>query len=493
MAGIGFQLRRLTAPRTFSGLLGAYASAAAISAGPWIISIIALMVLTWLLHLAVPGDHIRLFTTSVTHVYAFALILTGPLQIVLARYTADCISLKQEDRIFPSFKGGVALAAVLSAVLGGVFFFRFVHASVLFSVFAAGLLVYVSCILVASVYLSALRKYYGIVFAFAVGYGSGVMAAWQLALRFGVNGAMAGLLLGHLVLFILLAVCIRAELKSGAGSAFAFMRSFVKFPDLMLCGLFYNLGIWIDKFLFWWLSESRMQVSGALFAAPDYDLAIYLSLLSIAPGMAVFILQVETDFSEKFHAYFDTVNQGGTMSAVLSAKHRLILSLRNGFNRLLKVQGVTTALLVIYADNLTAGFQRRPCTDRHLPHHALRHVPARHVPRHAHRALLFQRPPRRAALRLVFLVANGVLSAATIVAERSLVRLRLRRRRRPRPLHRRRPCEQPPRPSRIPHLPNSAGLKTQRYSAASKMTSNCRSVAPPDSPSCCWPVGTVMI
>ena len=50
MAGIGFQLRRLTAPRTYTGVLGAYASAAAISAGPWIISIIALMVLTWLLH-----------------------------------------------------------------------------------------------------------------------------------------------------------------------------------------------------------------------------------------------------------------------------------------------------------------------------------------------------------------------------------------------------------------------------------------------------------
>ena len=415
MAGIGFQLRRLTAPRTFSGLLGAYASAAAISAGPWIISIIALMALTWLLHLSLPADQISLFTTSVTHVYAFALILTGPLQIIHARYTADCISLKQEDRIFPSFKGGVALAAVLSAVLGGVFFFRFVHASVLFSTFAAGLLVYVSCIFIASVYLSALRKYYGIVFAFAVGYGSGVMAAWQLSLRFGVDGAMAGLLLGHLVLFVFLAICIRAELKSGAGSAFAFMRSFAKFPDLMLCGLFYNLGIWIDKFLFWWLSESRVQVSGALYAAPDYDLAIYLSLLSIAPGMAVFILQVETDFSEKFHEYFDTVNQGGTMSEVISAKHRLILSLRDGFNRLLKVQGVTTALLVIYANDLTAWFNVS-----HVQTGIFRITlfgTFLLVMFLAMLTVLFYFNDRRGALlcAFVFLLANGTLSAATIV------------------------------------------------------------------------------
>ena len=415
MAGIGFQLRRLTAPRTFTGTLSAYASATAISAGPWIISIIALMVLTWLLHKSFPGDQIRLFTASVTHVYAFALILTGPLQIVLTRYTADCISLKQEERIFPSFKGGVALAAILSALLGGVFFFRFVHATPMFSVFAAGLLVYVSCIFVASVYLSALRKYYGIVFAFAAGYGSGVLAAWQLALRYGVNGAMAGLLLGHLVLFVFLTICIRAELKTSSGSAFAYMKSFLKFPDLMLCGLYYNVGIWIDKFLFWWLSQSNVRVSGALHAAPDYDLAIYLSLLSIAPGMAVFILQVETDFSEKFHQYFGTVNSGGTLASVVAAKHRLILSLRDGFNRLLKVQGVATALLVIYANELTAWFNvsfiqigifRITLFGTFLLVMFL-----------AMLTVLFYFNDRRGALlcAFVFLVANGLLSAATVV------------------------------------------------------------------------------
>ena len=415
MAGIGFQLRRLTATRTFSGVLGAYASAAAISAGPWIISIIALMVLTWLLHRSLPGDQIRLFTASVTHVYAFALILTGPVQIILTRYTADRLSQKQPERVYPSFKGGVLVAALLAALAGGFFFFRLVPAPKMFSVCAAALLVYVSCIFVASVYLSVLRRYHGIVVAFAAGYGFGVLASWQLALRYGVTGAMAGLLLGHLVLFGFLAICIRAELKSGGGSSFEFLRGFLKFPDLMLCGLFYNLGIWIDKFLFWWLSQSNVRVSGALFAAPDYDLAIYLSLLSIAPGMAVFILQVETDFSEKFHAYFDTVNQGGSLSEIIRARNRIIHSLRDGFHRLLKVQGVTTALLVIYADELTAWFHvsyiqigifRITLFGTFLLVMFL-----------AMLTVLFYFNDRRGALicSLVFLLANGLLSTATVL------------------------------------------------------------------------------
>ncbi len=420
MAGIGFQLRRLTATRTYTGVLGAYASAAAISAGPWIISITALMVLTWLLHQILPADQIRLFTASSTHVYAFALIITGPIQIILTRFVADRISLKQPEKIYPSFKGGVVLASILSAVLGGIFFLRYVPAPLtdglpLFGILAAALLVYVSAIFIASVYLSALRKYYGIVFAFALGYGIAVLVSWRLAQTHGVTGAMAGLLIGHLVLFIFLALCIRRELGRGKGPSFSFMRGFFKFPDLMLCGLFYNLGIWIDKFLFWWLSKSNVQVSGALHAAPDYDLAIYLSLLSIAPGMAVFILQVETDFAEKFHDYFDTVNRGGTLSQVSAAKNRIILSLRAGFNSLLKVQGITTALLVIYANELTAWFHvsfvqigifRITLFGTFLLVMFL-----------AMLTVLFYFNDRRGALicSLVFLLANGLLSAVTVM------------------------------------------------------------------------------
>jgi uncharacterized membrane protein len=156
-------------------------------------------------------------------------------------------------------------------------------------------------------------------------------------------------------------------------------------------------------------------VAGALYAAPDYDLAIYLSLLSIAPGMAVFILQVETDFSEKFHTYFETVNQGGTMSEVIRAKSSLILSLRAGFNRLLKVQGITTALLVIYANELTSWF-----------HVSFIQVGIFRITLFgtfllvmflAMLTVLFYFNDRKGALlcSFVFLLSNGLLSAITVM------------------------------------------------------------------------------
>ncbi len=418
MAGIGFQLRKLTRSRDYSGHIAAYATAAVISAGPWMISILSLMLLTWLLHQVLPKqeDDIRLFSASVTHVYAFALILTGPLQILLTRYTADQYSIKTPEHVFPSFRGGLLLATLVSAVAGGVFFLKFVPGpGVEFQVGAALLLVYVSCIFVASVYLSVLREYVRIVFAFFSGYGIGVLAAWQLAKQHGINGAMLGLLIGHFVLFAQLAVSVRRETGKGSGSQFAFLKTAWKLPDLLLCGLFYNLGIWIDKFLFWWQSHNAVQVAGALRASPDYDLAIYLSLLSIVPGMAVFILQVETSFAERFQQYFDAVNTGRPLSEIIEAKDGIITSLRQGFQRLLKVQGVTTLLLVVGANTLPSVF-----------HVSFMQIGIFRITLFggfllmaflAMQTVLFYFNDRRGALlcSFVFMAANGLLSHLTVL------------------------------------------------------------------------------
>lgn len=356
MAGMGFELRRLSARRDYSGQLQAYASAAVVSAGPWIISIVSLMVATWLLDALLRPDDLRLLTSSITHVYAFALALTGPIQLVLTRHAADCFSVNQREAIFPSLVGSLLVTTLLSGSVGGWFFLTQVPAPPLYQAAAGALLVHVSGIFIISTYLSALRHYTRIVVAFFVGYTVSVFAAYSLAGTHGLTGAILGFLGGHFLIALMLIYFVYDEFGRGAGPRFSFLRAFTRFPDLMLCGLCYNLAIWIDKFLFWWFSQSNVQIAGALHAAPDYDFAIYLSLLSIAPGMAVFFLQVETAFAERFHEFFDAVKEGRPLREITSARHAIMLSLREGFVRLLKVQGLTTVVLVVFADHLTSWF-----------------------------------------------------------------------------------------------------------------------------------------
>ncbi|MFX5494607.1 exopolysaccharide Pel transporter PelG, partial [Acinetobacter baumannii] len=70
------------------------------------------------------------------------------------------------------------------------------------------------------------------------------------------------------------------------------------FVSLLLTGLCYNLGIWIDKFIFWFNPSTSDLGIGPLRASILYDLPIFLAYLSIIPGMAVFLVRIETDFAE---------------------------------------------------------------------------------------------------------------------------------------------------------------------------------------------------
>ena len=47
MAGIGFELRRLSQQQTLSALLGAFGHAAVIAAGPWLFTIISLATISF--------------------------------------------------------------------------------------------------------------------------------------------------------------------------------------------------------------------------------------------------------------------------------------------------------------------------------------------------------------------------------------------------------------------------------------------------------------
>jgi uncharacterized membrane protein len=88
MAGIGFELRKMLRRDNLSGMLGAYAYAGIISSGPWILSIVGILLIGMLsLPFVVPGSLITQFQVSVTYLIAGSLILTGPMQLSFTRLT----------------------------------------------------------------------------------------------------------------------------------------------------------------------------------------------------------------------------------------------------------------------------------------------------------------------------------------------------------------------------------------------------------------------
>lgn len=352
MAGIGFELRKLLATRSLTGALRAYTYAGIISSGPWIISILSIVVLHSLLRPILSESSLTLFSTTITHAYAIALILTGGLQFVLTRHAADQLSAKRPENILPSCFGALALTAIAAAIVGAVLFGFFTDESVVFKFGATALLVAVACIFVVANYLTVIRRYRRIVAGFAIGYVVACSAAWFAARAGGADLAVCGFAAGHLLLLVCLLVPLQRELGSPVLANWDFLRHFRIVPSLAFCGLFYNIGIWIDKILFWWFSQQNVQVSGFLHASLAYDISIYLSLLSIVPGLTLFFLKLETNFAEDCSRFFARINGGGTLAQIEDARHDLIRTLRTSVVQLMTVQGSVTVALLICADRI---------------------------------------------------------------------------------------------------------------------------------------------
>ena len=354
MAGIGFQLTKLMQQRTLAGGLHAYGFAALIGSGPWVLSMVTLAVLGVVLQRAGAAHELDLFFVAITHIFAFSLITTGPLQLLLSRYAADAVFSKQDEKVFPSLLGALTLTFAVNVTVGLVFFVGFVPASSLFQFAAAGVLTVVAALWIAAIYVTAVKDYTAVVRCFAVGYAASFAAAWALSREFGIAGTMAGFLVGQIVLLLTMIRVIYREYGTTAAPSFTFFGYFRKHADLALCGLVYNLGIWIDKPLHWWLSPHGFCVSGALWASPLYDQAVFLSFLSVAPGMAVFLLTLETTFAGHYAEFFRLVVEKGTLREILATKARMVEALRDGVARLLKFQGAFTLALVLAAEPLLA-------------------------------------------------------------------------------------------------------------------------------------------
>jgi len=165
---------------------------------------------------------------------------------------------------------------------------------------------------------------------------------------YGVNGLLFGFVLGQaLLLFLLLWLVIRDH-PSRSLLAFDFLNRKKCFYILAVTGLLLNMGIWADKFIFWFNPVTSEAVIGPLRASFIYDLPIFLAYLSIIPGMAVFLVRMETDFSEQYDNFYNAVRGGSTLEKIEYYRDGMVLTVRQGITEIFKVQGMTILLGMLF-------------------------------------------------------------------------------------------------------------------------------------------------
>ena len=353
MAGVGFELNRLMKQKTYTSLLRAYGLAGVIAGGPWIIAVSSMALLGYLLERVTSEPDVRIFLVAISVIYGTSLVAVGPFQMIMTRYTSDQLYKKETDPIFGCFLQFLSWGAIILFVLGVFMFYFFVEANLLFRGSSAMLFVLVGCIWLCSVFLSGIKNYRELVRGFFVGFVLCILFGWGLGHISGIGGAMFGMVLGHLIIFLHLIKIIYLETGLNFHAKFdSCITIGRKYYQLAFCGLFYNLGIWIDKFLFWWADPKAVQISGFLYSAPVYDPAVYFSFLSILPGISFFLLKVETGLVYYMADFIDKIINRGSLGQIQEAKRKILDSLTLSIGQLIKLQGLVTGILILSAGNV---------------------------------------------------------------------------------------------------------------------------------------------
>lgn len=355
MAGIGFELRRILNRETYSATLQAYLYAGLISSGPWVLSILSVLIIGIMSLGVVEKDFMVVqFLVSVTYLMAASLTFTGGAQLLFTRFVSDRLFENKHDIILPNLFGLLTLNTTIAAIAGGAFcLLAFTDESLLFRLLMLSNFVTLTNLWLVVIFLSGMKAYNRILGIMAIGYGFLVFAAYFLREN-SLEGLMLSFLLGHgFLLFAFLAEIIRDFVPERL-LAFDFLKKEKIYISLMFTGLAYYAGIWVDKFLFWFNPLTSEAIIGPLRASAIYDIPIFLAYLTIIPGMAVFLVRIETDFAEHYERLYDAIRGGEALDHVYYLKDKMVGSVRQGLMEIFKVQGVTILLTFLWAPEILA-------------------------------------------------------------------------------------------------------------------------------------------
>ena len=326
MAGIGFQLRKLSRQETISSVVAAAGHAAVIAAGPWLFTIFSLAAITLLTEEIVGRQTVSTFRVIVIYAFAVSLVLTAPVTIIATRRVADALWLKQPQNVPPLLFGTFIWALVMSGI-GVLALCLMFSLSGPIAIALGAMSMLVALIWVALCFCGAIRDYKGVTLSFLIGLIAALIGSVTAATEdLGATGMVAGFMLGLTLTFLGLTIRVLrtfpqpltapwqgvSELWQGAGT----------YWHLAAGALFGTAGVWVDKWVFW-NSAVGERLEAGLIHAPLYDSAMFISSLALIPALASFVMKLETDFFDHYQSYYATIQSHGTIGQIEQRRSKL--------------------------------------------------------------------------------------------------------------------------------------------------------------------------
>jgi uncharacterized membrane protein len=350
VAGIGVDLKRLLEEDTFISQFRAYFYSAIIVSGPWLISIMALGLL-WIFSPPVMNiGLLKQFRVTVVYTFCFSLISTGFILLLLTRFLSDRLYLKERNTFMPNYVGIMVLLVGFQALTAGLFY-GLSDLDIGYKMIGIMLYVTISCIWLTMVFLSASRNFESIAIAFIIGCFLSFVLARSLGATYLLNGYLLGFTMGQFAILLILIYQVFRNFDSDLPISFNFLRYYRKYFSLALIGLFYNVGIWIDKVIFWFSKEGD-HITGLFYSQFPYDSCMFLAFLTIVPSLAYFLVDVEVTFYDKYKSFYGSIVSKADYGTIHKRKNEMTRSLGESMLRLMLTQAFITALFIFFAPTI---------------------------------------------------------------------------------------------------------------------------------------------
>jgi len=364
VAGIAFKLQKVLDKKDLTSLAKAYSYGAFLSAGGWIISIVTIFLVGFInVFLFSNLKDVIIYQVSLTYIIALSLIVSSIHHLSFTRFVADSIYDGKEKDIIPNFLGLFILNTVISLIFIIVFEYfnlKGVEAHFLIAFLFSFLLL--SNVWILNILASSVKEFNYVTWVYFISYVIIIILS-VLVGSYGKEYLLLAFFLGNLILFFALMYLIVKHYDFERLLSFDFLKAYKKYYELIFIGLFFNLGIWVDEFIFWYTPLTSVPVIGNIRASLIYDIPLSLAYLSIIPGMAIFFIRLEVDFAILYEKYFTGVVEGDMLSTLIFYKNDMIDVLRMAIKESVILQAIFNIFIYLLSKDIF--------TALHLPLSAL--------------------------------------------------------------------------------------------------------------------------
>lgn len=353
MAGIGFELKKIYGRKTLVDNMWGTLYATMTTIGPTVMTAVLMIVLQILLSQAqITQLEIRFFISSITYALLIAFLISNFLSIVISRYIADCIYLKDISNISSSLFGSITLSTIISGIVMlvlsfGIYFYNpSVSLTFLLPYYLLGVMVTDTYILMT--YASAIKQYKQITFGFLGGAAIAILVYFVCraaipSLSKTESATISLLSCYFFIVLILVFQSVKAFGISKRGS-FQFFSYFRKYPKLIISSCAYAFGLYSPTIIYWLFSGMSEQIN-IFKTTPVYDLSLFLAFTVNMPALVIFVVKVETAFYDSYTAYVSALNTG-SYSLIEKEREKMVRVLRHELFFVFEIQLIITVVSV---------------------------------------------------------------------------------------------------------------------------------------------------